>query len=292
MFFTYSDAFEGSHFETKGLSASGQVTTVALHEHVVELDSRRVEFAGRYSIASDWQVRFRLPYDVKRQRAKVRFVEPITTAERDAAHRNMEIHHRNTSYEGWSDATVLVAHRSTGILGSTDTATLAIGSSIPIGRIERDPFVAGEQGRRHRHIQFGSGTFDPSVEAGYYFPISGELTGQLFGTGRFPLYENRYDYRGAVEVTGILGAAWRPVENVSVHGGYGIFRQGFAHWSGHRDENSGLVSHLVLLGVGAKPLSGLDCGIDLSVPVYQDVLGPGDSFDQALSVAVSISVEL
>jgi len=112
----YGSDFEGGHPETKGLTPAGQVITVPGRRHEVTLDLTRIQISTDYALADDWQGRLRLPYDIKDQESEVTFVESATAAEREAMLRNLEIHHRDETYSGFGDASLLAAHRLTDVL--------------------------------------------------------------------------------------------------------------------------------------------------------------------------------
>ena len=38
---------------------------------------------------------------------------------------------------------------------------LGMGLALPSGRTESDPWILGDSGKKHLHIQFGNGTVDP-----------------------------------------------------------------------------------------------------------------------------------
>ena len=282
--------FEGSHPETKGLSPTGQVIQVPLHEHVVKLDFTRIELAARYGIAEDWQVIGRLPYDIKRQRSRVRFIAPATAAEKQAMLRNMEIHHRDETYYGFSDASVLGARRHASVLSNGDVLILAAGSSIPIGRTESDPFEAGDRGEQHRHIQFGTGTFDPLLEVTYRLPLPAEFWTAAHLTGRFPFYENRKTYRGPIEATASATLGYALLSDLDLHTGYLLYYQSFAHWDGKRDINTGLVAHMATAGVSFRPTDGSAVGLHARIPIAQQPLGDGDAFEQGLTLILNGSL--
>ncbi len=276
--------FEGSHPETKGVSPAGQVIQVPRHEHDVKLDFTRLELSASYGVAESWQVQGRLPYDIKRQRSGVRFIAPATAAEKDAMLRNMEIHHRDETYQGFSDASLLGAHRMAELLSEGDALILAAGSSLPIGKTEGDPFEAGARGGQHRHIQFGTGTFDPLLELTYRLPLAASLWTAVHATGRFPFYENRRTYRGPIESTGGATLGYELFDALGVHVGYLLYYQGFAHWDGKRDINTGLISHLATAGVSFRPTEASAVGFDLRLPIAQEPLGDGDAFEQGVTV--------
>lgn len=92
--------FEGGHFETNGLSGTGQVVTVPRHRHDVSLDFWRLELGLARRLSERRSVRARLPYDVKRRSARLELVDPATEGEIDSMQRNLDLHHPSTPTSG------------------------------------------------------------------------------------------------------------------------------------------------------------------------------------------------
>jgi len=137
--------FSGGHDETKGLSPGGRVIQVPRHFHEVELDIFRVELGASFNLSETWQAWARLPYDVKEQQSKATRVTG-TVAQRAAAQASIRIHHREQTYRGFSDASLLLAYRRPDVWWKGDSLVLAFGISVPIGKTEKDPFKAADRG--------------------------------------------------------------------------------------------------------------------------------------------------
>ena len=100
---------------------------------------------------------------------------------------------------------VLVTHRKQGVFREGDSLSLSLGTTLPTGKTEEDPFELGDSGLKHLHIQFGTGTFDPLLELNYSMPVAGKLGLGAYALGRFPAYENSKTYQGPMEITsGVL----------------------------------------------------------------------------------------
>ncbi|MEE2758278.1 MAG: hypothetical protein VYA30_16585 [Myxococcota bacterium] len=164
------------------------------------------------------------------------------------------IHHRNETITGVDDLRLEVRHRLL-TPASLDTLRLDVkyGISFPVAAIEPDPFELGRRGRRHQHVFFGTGTFDPlaAVQIEYGF---GEfvLGGETEWTGS--LYANRYGYRGPISLTQrvAIGSSfgtttWFPSLGTE------LFKEFPARWSNEVAENSGRleVSPMVALRAAA-----------------------------------------
>lgn len=203
--------------------------------------------------------------------------------------RNMEIHHRNETYHGFSDAHLLAAHRFSDLLWEEDGFVLSLGTSLPIGKTEENPLELAREGRKHLHIQFGTGTFDPLLEFNYLVPLSESVSFSLFATGRFPLYENSKGYRGSIEAAAIPTLRWAAAEWITLHANYTFYYQSTARWDGERDPNSGLVAHMGLVGATFQLSEDTSIGLDLRFPIAQRTLQGGGVWEFGPMVLVSVS---
>ena len=273
--------FAGGHLEDQGISPSGQIVSVPNHEHDVELDFLRLELVVTYSISESWDAWLRAPYDVKERRAEIKLVDPATPSEIAAMQRNLEVHHPSKTLEGFSDFSLLLARKEQDLLRSGDILAVALGTSIPVGRTEEDPYELGEAGRAHEHIQFGTGTFDPLLELYYLTPLSERVSLLASALGRFPLYENGKGYQGPVDLSSGLTLAVETTQRLGLRAGWSFLYQGYARWDGERDVNSGIISNAAVVGGTYEVSEGLYLSLDARLPVSQEVLSDkGDTFEQ------------
>ncbi len=81
---------------------------------------------------------------------------------------------------------------------------LRLGASFPVGRTEPNPYALGRQGKRHQHLQAGTGTVVPMVGFGMGYTIAPgtkvPVTLGLGGLGFFNAYENDEGYRAPVRL--------------------------------------------------------------------------------------------
>ena len=260
------------------------------HRHAVELDFVRYELVAAYSFAEAWDAWLRIPYDVKERSASVELVDPATPTEVAAMQRNLDLHHPSETLEGFSDFSLLVARKEQGVLRHGDILAVAVGSSIPVGRTEEDPYALGDAGLPHEHIQFGTGTFDPLLEIYYFTPISERLSVSANALGKFPLYENDKGYQGPAEVSSGVTLALTPTDRLSLRAGWSFYYQGYAHWNGDRDINSGLISNGVVGGASYKVTDGMYLSLDVRIPVSQQTLSDdGDTFEQGTVAQFGLS---
>lgn len=281
---------EGGHDELHGLDANGNLIDVPLHRHAVSLDFTRIETEVQHTLADGWDVWLRVPYDIKDQSVSIELVDPATQAEQEAMERNSFIHHRDDTYRGISDLKLLGAHWRSSAFRSGDAFELALGTSIPVGKTEPDPIMAGDAGEEHLHIQFGSGTFDPLLELYYATAVSSGIVLRGFGLGRFPFYQNDKTYRGPIEVSSGLSIEQHDVfATISLRAVYSFFYQGYAYWDGERDPNTGLLSNSVVLGATSDVGWRTSLGVAVRYPFAQRTLSSeGDTFEQGPTFLLTI----
>ena len=283
----------GGHLETRALSPTGEVIQGPLHRHNVSLDYFRFQLDVAYRLAADWEIAISLPYDIKDQNAFIDELYPVTLEERDAILRNQDIHHRDEVYRGFADARLLVSHSLANVLRDTDRLMVSVGTSIPIGETEADPYRLGDAGQKHLHIQFGTGTFDPSAALHYETTLSDGLSLNASIHGQFPLYENGKTYRGPLDVTETVGIRYQVGDWMALHASHlGLF-QSYAYWDGNRDINSGLIFNAVQLGVVPDPRFGVPVRLNVMLPIQRRVLSEeGDAFEVGPTLSMTVSYRL
>lgn len=280
---------EGGHDERKGLTAGGELVNVPLHRHDITIDLSRVELEARYGVTDRWQAALRVPYERKDQSVTINPIDDATPEEIAAMHRNGDIHHRDETYTGFSDLSLLAQTAFSGLVREHDRLRVGFGTTIPVGQTEHNPWELGEAGEEHLHIQFGTGTFDPIAEILYSTAVGAGVTANSFVSTRLPVYESDKTYRGSREITAMAGLS-RAIGPVGLRANYLFFRQGPSAWDGERDKNSGLVSHSAMFGASYR-LGRAALGVDVRIPVSQRLLADEeDAFEQGVGVMVRIGI--
>ena len=244
--------------------------TIPPHEHHVRLGLTHSELDAQYGLGENVQLSLQLPYDVKAMRVRYTTLDgaPFTPPYGD-------IHHRTETLRGISDPSVLVDY------APHDRWLLGVGTTIPIGHIEPDPIELGREGKRHEHIQFGSGTFEPRFAAQYadsHFVARAEA--------RLSLYENREGFRAPSTYSWSIGPSFRAgIFSIAprVTGQY----QTIGRWSGEIDEGSGFQNGGARLQV-AFPAGSLT----LAPSVYRELWShgfSGESFRQGTTWSLAVS---
>jgi len=262
---------------------------VPLHRHEVSLDYLRVELELDYAFKDRWGVVLRVPYDIKDQEASVGFIEPALEEEKKAMLRNLNIHHRAETYRGLSDLMLLATYNRDALFREGDSLKISAGTTLPTGKTEENPFELGDKGLEHLHIQFGTGTFDPLLEANYWVPLARKFTIGGYARARFPLYANRKTYKGPGELTAGLQLGYQLSKRLTLHLNTTAYYQGFAYWDGEKDTHSGLVATSSIFGAAIKAWGDTSLGLDLRYPLGQRTLSEGDAFEQGPTLLFRIS---
>ena len=280
---------QGGHVETEGVSPDGNVIGVPLHRHHVKLNIFRVDIGLKYQIGSQWMLEANVPYETKAQEATVEQIDPVTPEQWDAIIRNGNNHHRNETYTGLADADVLLTHHVHGIFKEDDFFTGRVGTTIPFGKTEEDPWKLGAAGLEHLHIQFGTGTFNPIVDLHYSLPLYEGLGANASIRGKLPFYENSKTYRASRELTYTGGLNYRFSDWLSLQAGYLGFYQSYAYWAGELDINTGLLFSMASVGASIATPYNIPVSVALMLPLSQKTLyEDSDAFEFGPLVSLTV----
>ncbi|MBP7949324.1 MAG: hypothetical protein KA004_06680 [Verrucomicrobiales bacterium] len=257
----------------------------------MELDLTRLEWSVSRTFDDSWDAVFRLPYLIKDQTAITLFSDSVGENDRAAARRNGRIHHRTETYSGFSDAELSVGWRRKDLLVEDSVFRVSAGITLPFGDTEANPWVLGDAGLEHLHIQFGNGTVDPVIDCYFGLPLAKHWAVSLFTRGRFPLYENGEGYRGSLEATAIPRLTWLPTPKFSLSAGLSADYFGYSYWSGKRDENSGQFTLNATVGAGVKITDALTASVSALFPVVTQSFSEEDSLDPAPAFSVSLGFQ-
>ena len=144
----------------------------------------------------------------------------------------------------------------------------SLGTSIPIGRTEPNPFELGRRGLPHQHIQFGTGTWDPMVglSASRSF---GEIGFNASASAKLSLYENGHGYRAGNRYGVFLGTNRKLGSVWGANAGFTLDRESPERWSGRIEEegNLGRTDLMLAAGIGRGVPGMGSFGIKLQVPL-------------------------
>jgi hypothetical protein len=254
-----------------------------IHDQDIFLSELRV-FA-EYTLDEVWSFTGYLPLRLVRSEIVFRNLngEPVTLDYEN-------IHHENETLFGVSDP-FFTARAST--RAGAFQLYFEGGLSFPLGRTEEDQFRAGEEGREHEHIQFGTGTYRPifgtgaSVEAG---PIGLSL----WSLAILSLYENTARFQAGHRLAGGLFASLPLIgEDVLVLRAGGEAQAELAEtWAGEEpvsDGNRGRVDILVSVGASFAFLEAWSVRADIKAPLYTHVVNGQLEYPVLLDIGVARS---
>lgn len=184
------------------------VQDIPEHWHDQRIAWFRLDPTLNVGLGGGWQASLSVPFDLRA--VTVDYTLPDGTPF-DPPYD--DIHHREESIAGPIDA-MLFGKRYVQA-GERVLLGFGVGTTIPLGRTEEDPYALTEEGERHQHMQLGTGTFVPLAT------LEGVLEGPRWGgvawlSGRLPLYESAKGYTPAVSLTGGFGPTFRVVPPVQL----------------------------------------------------------------------------
>ncbi len=279
---------EGGHYETKGLTPEGQVIQIATHRHNVNMSFYHLNFGFHYQLNPRISLSLITPYTIKNQTANVDWTIPEPTLDdQNAAIRNGYIHHRDEIYHSFDDLNFVVGYRLNGLATSKDSLTLSGGLFLPTGKTEPNPYQLGDFGKKHLHLQFGTGTLTPTFQYRYWLPIGKSVSIQSRLITRRPFYRNKYQFLAPSETSFFLGGTLQPIKTLHLQASWMILRQGFGYWAEEQDRNTGLQMQALQLGtnIGRTTLFSTS----LILPLNQKMLSTGDTFEHGILLSSSIS---
>ena len=281
---------KGGHLESRGLSPTGEVVDAPLHRHHVALSTYRIDIGLHYSLSDRWVLHANVPYAVKNQEASVEWLDPVTAEERDAILRSRDIHHRDETYTGLADSDLFLGCKIRGLFKTGDVLFARLGTTVPTGKTEENPWKLGDAGIAHLHIQFGTGTFNPLANLRYSLPLYRGLMITASARGMFPFYENSKAYRGSAELSYTAGFTYRLFDWLSFNGNYLGFYQSAASWAGERDINTGLRYSMAALGMSLATLNDISVSANVMFPLTQETLyAEGDAIEFGTLVSLTTS---
>ena len=262
----------GGHLESRGLSPTGVVVDAPLHRHHVALSTYRIDIGLHYLLNDQWTLQANVPYAVRDQEASVEWIDPVTPEDEQAILRSRDIHHRNETYAGLADSDLFLGYKKRSLFKTGDVLFARLGTTVPIGRTEENPWILGDAGIEHLHIQFGTGTFNPIANLRYTLPLYRGMMITASARGTFPFYENNKTYRGPVELSYTAGFTYRLFDWLSFNGNYLGFYQTAAAWAGERDINTGLRYTMAAFGMSLVTINDISVSANVMFPLTQETL--------------------
>lgn len=186
---------------------------------------------------------------------------------------NPDIHHRDETLSGLFDPWLLATYEwSAGNLQVVGR----LGTTVPLGKTEEDPFALGNLDMEHQHQQFGTGVFAPvvGVDASYAF---GGFNLAAYALTVQHLYESGKGYEpGDRYLVGAGGSSNLGTEAWTVRLGSVLQGETRDRWNGivyTEEGNQGRIDLLASAGVVRKLGKRYHVDANVRLPLWNRVVG-------------------
>ena len=183
------------------------------------------------------------------------------------------IHHRDEVLFDPGDPSLLLKISLDRFLPDNVSLKFQGGITLPLGEIEEDPFELGSRGLVHQHIQFGTGTVNPTAGYVLNYKIVGLniLKWMDFSTS---LYKNKKGFRGGSKTHTGIGIL-HPL--ATKNWGF-LFQPEFYYespdkWGSQQARNSGRTDIILTGGSTYQWNSAWTINLSLKAPVYRKTNG-------------------
>ena len=201
------------------------------HTHHQTMHMTRMNGLLAVGLGKNIQLKGELPFDYKAMTIEYK---DDSGAPYDPPYRG--IHHRNETLKGIGDARLHVEYyakaKERWIVGG------GVGSTIPTGKTEADPYALAEQSKAHQHIQMGSGTFSPVAQVsalynGHQWGLMSKLQAKL------ALSENNKSYTPSSALRLTAGPTYRATSKWMLIASGDVLHETQAYWGDRADPMSG-----------------------------------------------------
>ena len=205
------------------LNNCDEVPVQELHDHQVVLAPVELGLSGEWAFDDKWGVEASLP--VRSVWASVSYQTPDGA---DYEPVDADVHHRDETVAGLADGRLMARYGRS--LGGVWVAA-RLGTTVPLGATEEDPFSAGDVGKKHQHIQLGSGAFEPvmSLDA-TWGGISQQTTAYV--TLQQPLYANDKGYEAGRRLLAGAQVGWKAAPDLLLSLLGEVGHEGGDQWQG------------------------------------------------------------
>ncbi len=184
------------------------------------------------------------------------------------------IHHRNEDLVGLGDP--WLSGRAAWRLGAT-LFNAKMGLTLPVGRIEPDPFARGRAGLPHQHVQYGTGTFNPVLGVDVLSRL-GRFQWTGYGQTMLALYESRFGYQAGNRFSLGMAGEVAVVERLRLGLSADLINEQPERWSGvvQQDGNVGRTDALLGGQMGYR-FDALTILFSVKAPVWQHFIQVNDA---------------
>ena len=209
------------------------------HMHHQEINWFRTSLGVSMGLGGGWQLHADMPIDLK----LLSIEYSLDDAPYDPPYAG--IHHRNETLFGLTDPGLSVQYYQG--LPADIIAGLSLGSSIPLGKTEEDPFALAAEGKEHQHFQRGSGTFVPTARTELFW-LGLRWRAMAWSSGTLPLYESELGYQPGRSLSYGLTGGYRLTPNTQLLAISQAQHNGADSWNGDTSNSPG--RDLVMGGLG------------------------------------------
>ena len=201
------------------------------HTHHQTMNMTRMNSLLAVGLGKGFQVKGEVPFDYK-----VMGIEYKDDQGKPYEPPYGGIHHRNETLKGLGDARVRLEYYANAkkdwVVGG------GLGTTIPIGKTEEDPYELSEKSLTHQHIQMGSGTFNPvlnlkAIYSGHQWGMVSTLQTKL------SLSENDKSYKPSNAVRLTAGPTYRATAKWMLVASGDVLHETQAYWGDRADPMSG-----------------------------------------------------
>jgi hypothetical protein len=211
-----------------------------LHLHDQDIYPGELRATVEVGLGSAWGLEAHLPLRLTHTRIRYRTPDGAPYQPLDPG-----VHHRNETLVGAGDPWLLAR---TGLTLGAFQLTGRLGVSLPVGRIEENPFALGMMGKRHQHIQLGTGTFDPVLGLDLSRTVAAiELS--LYGQAQLAVYQGRRGYQAGNRYFFGAQAGRRVVGRLVAGLGLDLLHEGAERWDGAIQQDGNLGRSELLAGL-------------------------------------------
>jgi len=204
------------------------------HIHQQGITLTRTEFNLAIGLGNNLQAQLSLPVDIKQM--SIEYVD-FDGQPFEPPYGN--IHHRDEVLAGFGDGRLAIGTYK--MLNAQWTVGLSLGSSLPLGRTEENPYVLAAEELRHQHVQMGGGTFVPSA-TGTAILMGQRWGGYGFASAQLSLYANNKGYTAPSRVILGLGPSFRPSTSTQLLLTVEGLIEGPEDWADYDSNNDGRIS--------------------------------------------------
>ncbi len=241
---------------------------VTPYRHDLKIETADLSLSAQWGVARGVAVEALVPLRLNRQQITFRTLEgvPFTPDPPD-------FHHTNRTLTGLADPWLLVA---TGTQRGGWTLGARAGVSLPLGSTVENPFVLGEEGLPHEHVQMGSGTVQPIASLGLVRAFDGwAATAQVIA--RWGVWTNQDGYRAGDQMLGqIYASSSFGIPRTTLSLGPTLYGESTETWAGHVESEGNLGRtdlYAEARAAHAAAKLGVTLGGELRVPLWGRATG-------------------